>query len=216
MLATTLIVPGLYGSGEAHWQSWMETRIAKAERVVQRDWSMGRLDDWADVLTAAIDRQSAPVWIVAHSFGCLAAVVAAKKRADRVAGALLVAPANPERFSEHGLEPRATMHSIAHKLPTTALGFPSIVVASTNDPWMRFTTATVWAERWGSRLVNLGAVGHINVESGFGPWPQGLRLFESLRDTYAMLPRGELGHESRVVEGRSSYAEAALRRQWFA
>jgi hypothetical protein len=33
----------------------------------------------------------------------------------------------------------------------------------------------------GSRLVNLGLAGHINVESGFGPWPEGEALLAELR-----------------------------------
>ena len=39
----------------------------------------------------AIDRAPGPVWLVAHSFGCLASVVAAADRPERVAGLMLVA-----------------------------------------------------------------------------------------------------------------------------
>ena len=38
------------------------------------------------------------VWLVAHSYGCLASVVAAADRPERVAGLLLVAPPEPDRF----------------------------------------------------------------------------------------------------------------------
>jgi predicted alpha/beta hydrolase family esterase len=46
---------------------------------------------------------------------------------------------------------------------------------------MSFADAAAWAGRWGSRVECLGRAGHINAESGFGPWPEGLRLLAELR-----------------------------------
>ena len=181
MPATPLIVPGLHGSGPQHWQSWLETRVAGARRVQQADWERPALEVWAQAVGDEIDRAAGPVILVAHSFGCLAAVHAAASRQDRVAAALLVAPAEPERFSRHGLRGDAAAPGITDLLPATRLGFPSLLVASSNDPWLSPRRAEWLAERWGSRLLCLGAVGHINVDSGFGPWPQGLALLESLR-----------------------------------
>ncbi|TAG80198.1 MAG: alpha/beta hydrolase [Burkholderiales bacterium] len=216
MSATTLIVPGLYGSGELHWQTWIEQQIEGARRVEQRDWNSARLDEWSDALLAAINESAKPVWIIAHSFGCLVTAAAAQRCTNRIRGAMLVAPANPERFSVHGLEPRTTVGSISSKLPHTALGFPAVVVASTNDPWMRFTTANVWAERWGARLVNLGAAGHINAEAGFGPWQQGLDLFNGLREAHHLYPLGEFDERSAPHTTRERYALRAMERHWFA
>lgn len=87
-----------------------------------------------------------------------------------MAGALLVAPAAPDRF---GLTP---------VLPRHSLPYPSLLVASLDDPWLPFPEAVAWARRWGSGLVNLGKAGHINAESGFGPWPEGRALLKTLRD----------------------------------
>ncbi|MNG41355.1 hypothetical protein D3C84_1304870 [compost metagenome] len=56
-------------------------------------------------------------------------------------------------------------------MPTTALPFPSIVAASSNDHLASYAAVSELAHRWGSELVNLGAVGHLNPASGFGPWP---------------------------------------------
>ena len=69
----------------------------------------------------------------------------------------------------------------APELPATCLGFPSIVVASADDPWLRLTRAGWWADRWGSRFLCLGNAGHINIESGYGPWHEGLQLYDALR-----------------------------------
>lgn len=165
---TTLIVPGLHGSGPTHWQSWFETVLPQARRVHQADWSRPLLDVWAEEVMDAIDAAPGDVVIVAHSFGCLASVAAAVHRRERIAGALLVAPADPVKFGVEAL------------LPTDALGFDSLVVGSTNDPWVSIATAQAWAGRWGSRFVDVGAKGHINVDSGLGPWPEGYALYESL------------------------------------
>lgn len=224
MRTTTLIVPGLNDSGHNHWQTWLESRVDGAQRVVQRDWSQPALAVWAETITRAIDEAVGQVWIVAHSFGCLATVKAAADRADRVAGALLVAPANPERFSAQGLDPNAGNNAITARIPHRELGFPSIVVASSDDPWMRLTAASVWADRWGSQFDCIGRAGHINADSGFGPWPYGLGLFERFREVHGGEPLGALGALTAPSKRRTStapsnghigHAERMLERQWF-
>lgn len=168
-MATTLIVPGLRNSGPAHWQTWFEAQLPETRRVEQADWEQTVLSDWAARVRREIDASAGPVWIVAHSFGCLASVTAAFARQDRILGALLVAPADPARFGE----PAAPLEQ--------RLRFPSLVVSSSNDPWVKASVAEHWSGIWGSGFLNVGEAGHINVDSGHGPWPAGLRLFEQLR-----------------------------------
>lgn len=166
---TTLIVPGLYGSGPDHWQSWFEGRIPNCLRVEQSDWSTPDLPRWSAKLRCELNRTPGRIWLVAHSFGCLASVHVAADSSARIAGMMLVAPADPARF---GLQ---------KVISRNVLGAHSIVVASTNDRWMSIDSATAWAEAWGSQLINLGAAGHINVSSGHGPWSRGLDIYRSLR-----------------------------------
>jgi predicted alpha/beta hydrolase family esterase len=168
-MTTTLIVPGLKSSGPTHWQSWFEQRIPGSLRVIQRDWNDTHLPDWSSRVRRDIARTPGQLFIVAHSFGVLAAVQAASDHAHRISGALLVAPADPDTFG------------VSEFLPQTRLGFPAVVVGSTNDPWMTLASAAHWADLWGADFVNLGEAGHINTESGFGPWPEGLSLLERLR-----------------------------------
>jgi hypothetical protein len=168
---TTLIVPGLYGSGRDHWQSWFEHKISNCVRVMQGDWSTPNLPQWTDRVRRELARAPGRIWIVAHSFGCLASVQAAFDHQERVAGLMLVAPADPARFGLLG--------DVAQEI----LNVPSVVVASTNDRWMSFERVGACADAWGSELVNLGAAGHINVESGFGPWSHGLDIYASLRSS---------------------------------
>lgn len=168
-MSTTLIVPGLHGSGPDHWQTWFETQIPGSVRVIQRDWSQAKLPEWSSRVRREITRSPGRIFVVAHSFGALAAVQAASDHETRIAGALFVAPADPDRFS------------VADFLPQAPLAFPSVVVGSTNDPWISLERAAYWADLWGSDLVNLGKAGHINAASGFGRWPEGLAIFHRLR-----------------------------------
>lgn len=163
-MTTTLIVPGLNASGPAHWQTWLEDVLPDAVRVVQRDWKRPDLPEWTSRIRRAIVREAAPVVIAAHSFGALAAVQAADDLSPHVAGLLLVAPVDPDKFAA------------ADVLPSRRLDVPATIVASTNDRWLSFARAAELASLWGADLVSLGAAGHINAESGYGPWPGSLEL----------------------------------------
>lgn len=174
-MTAIIIVPGLGDSGPGHWQTWLQARERTALRVTQDEWSEPDLERWSARVRQAIDLAVGPVWLVAHSFGCLASVEAVAERPDRVAGALLVAPADPVRVGVEDVLPRAR------------LAVPSLLVASTTDPWLKPDSATHWANLWGSRLVNLGAAGHINVDSGYGPWPEGQALLRQLQERYAQV-----------------------------
>ncbi|MBK9079784.1 MAG: alpha/beta hydrolase [Hyphomicrobium sp.] len=190
-MTSTLIIPGLRSSGPAHWQSWFETQIVSTVRVIQPDWTTPDLNAWSARIRRDITRTPGRLYIVAHSFGALAAVQAANNHATRIAGALLVAPADPDKFGVSSL------------LPHDPLPFPTVVVGSTNDPWMSLQKAADWADGLGAEFVNLGAAGHINVDSGFGPWPEGLQLLERLRRTVAR-------HDARE---RSAAARAVVKRR---
>ncbi|HEX2840074.1 RBBP9/YdeN family alpha/beta hydrolase [Hyphomicrobium sp.] len=167
-MTTTLIIPGLNSSGSAHWQTWFESQLPDAVRVIQGDWKRPDLPEWSSRIRREISRRPGPILIAAHSFGVLAAVQAAEDYSHRIAGALLVAPADPDKFG------------VTDLLPATRLSFPSVLVASTNDRWLSIERAQSLSARWGAMLVHLGDAGHINAESGFGPWPGGLALLRQL------------------------------------
>ncbi|NPU93035.1 MAG: alpha/beta hydrolase [Gammaproteobacteria bacterium] len=186
--ATVLVVPGFHGSGPSHWQSWLETQLPEARRVGGIDWEQPVLADWALAIRDEIDAATGAVWIVAHSFGCLASIVAMADRTEKVAGAILVAPADPNRFSPVGVRDQnrferrsSAVHSVKSLLPDWPLSVMGLVVASSTDPWMAQSDAREWARRWGFVFHDAGDAGHINVESGHGPWPLVHNLLQSLR-----------------------------------
>lgn len=174
-----LIVPGLHDSGPGHWQTWLQSQYQGAVRVVQADWHRPDLLRWSDRIAQTLARHDPRTqWIaVGHSFGCLAlahhlGLMRAVQRqwvrpADSghlsvrggIASAFMVAPASPDKFD------------IRNLLPTEGLGLPGLLVGSDTDPWMAADEAQRWAQTWGLRFDNAGDAGHINVESGHGPWP---------------------------------------------
>ena len=69
-MATVLIVPGLGGSGPAHWQSIWQTRNTSFRRVTERDWDVPNLEEWLANLERAVREAEVPIVLVAHSLSC--------------------------------------------------------------------------------------------------------------------------------------------------
>lgn len=171
-----VVAPGWRGSGDEHWQTrWCE-QYPELIRVEQKDWENPRAAEWVAGLERTLDRAPGRAVLVAHSLGCVTVGhwSALTRRAHQISGALLVAPADVTRDeapdSFQGFMP----------LPARPLPFPSVVVASDNDPTCTLDRATALAATWGSELVPLSGVGHINVDSGHGDWPVGVKLLRQL------------------------------------
>lgn len=175
-LPTIIIVPGWRGSGPGHWQSLWAERLPRARRVVQDDWMSPSRRAWVEALARQILEVPGPVVVAAHSLGCIATSHLPAQAAARIQGALLVAPADPER--------RAVLNDFA-PVPSCRLPYASIVVASSNDPYCPVRLSGAYARAWGSEFVRLRHAGHINVESGHGDWPLGLALLHSLTSASA-------------------------------
>lgn len=172
---TVLIVPGLYGSEPAHWQSRWESEIDGAERVLQDDWNAPDLERWLAALRRHVEARPGAV-LVGHSLGStLIAHLAARHPGLDIGGALLVAPADPELRAS-----RIRGIAAFGPVPDRPFSFPAIVVASRTDPYMRIERARIIANMWDAAFIDAGDAGHINVASGHGGWPAGLRLLDRL------------------------------------
>ncbi|RPD47003.1 alpha/beta hydrolase [Hymenobacter sediminis] len=170
---TILTVPGLGSSGSEHWQTYWEQHYGY-QRVQQRDWDNPICEDWVQNLEAAVAAAGSGVVLVAHSLACATIVHWAQTTQHQIKAALLVAPADVDRPD---FPPEVTGFA---PMPLVRLPFASVVVASTNDEYVTLVRAQQFAEAWGSRLVNVGALGHINSESGLRLWPQGHTLLQEL------------------------------------
>ncbi len=169
--ASVLVIPGWNGSGAGHWQTIWEQKYTRFRRVEQRNWTRPARLDWMAQIDADLDGATSPTFLVAHSLGCLAVAhwaAAAGRKSDRVAGAFLVAP--PWLTQS---DPCPAQLSDFLPMPLHRLPFPALLVASENDPYLPIEVAAPLASAWGAQLVDVGRQGHINVESGHGPWSAG-------------------------------------------
>ena len=170
-----LHLPGWLDSGPDHWQAhwWQRPGHSKLE---QSDWQWPRRGDWMARLDEVLLQSPQGGLLVAHSLGCqlVAAWAAHSRHTGRVAAALLVAPPDTER---EDMPPNLFNWRpiVRERLP-----FASLVVASIDDPYCALPRAERMAADWGAAIVEIGARGHINGESGLGDWPEGLALLHGL------------------------------------
>lgn len=168
-----LMVPGLNGSGAEHWQSRWEQRLSTAARVQQTNWNKAELEPWVEALVGAVDRARQPVVLIGHSLGVPTIIHAASRiPAGDVIGAFLVAPAG-----DTAIELEDAIDNSFAPVPREKLPFPTVLVASHDDPYCPFLTAEEYAQAWGAEFVDAGHSGHLNTASGHGPWPEGLMRF---------------------------------------
>ena len=168
----TVIVPGVGGSEYDHWQSWLQRQMRHCSRVEQVQWQHPVLDVWVKQFLDTLHGIEDDLQIVAHSFGCLTSIAALAQHPQlhaKIKNLLLVAPANPKRFGPHGFA--QDEQNYWQQFTQFKINVPCQMLISENDPWLSFEDAQQLAQHWRLRAINLGPVGHINVASGFGPFP---------------------------------------------
>jgi uncharacterized protein len=178
---TTLFVPGLRDRVAGHWQTHMAAAIPGS--ITVEPLTENRLSRAARVaaLDAALNEIEGDVLIVAHSAGVLTTAFWDLAATRKIRGALLVTPADVERPLPEGYPKLDELIAGGWSpMPRSQLRFPSIVVASRNDPLADFDRTAALASRWGAELHDAGEVGHLNPAAGFGPWPEGFELLERL------------------------------------
>jgi uncharacterized protein len=206
-MTTVFILPGWLDSGPGHWQSlWQHAH--GYTRVQQHDWQHPLRGDWCARLESSVvdhlarqntgtqalqkaelaeqylrgfegdcaDKSAPSIVLVAHSLGChlVAAWAGASQHTHAVRGVLLVAPPD---VLQGDLPPQ--LHSWRHPV-LQRLPFAAVCVVSTNDPFSSHSAGQAMAQAWGARCITAGALGHINGDSGLGPWPEGHALVQGL------------------------------------
>lgn len=166
-------LPGIGNSGKLHWHSYWENGNSSIRRFAPESWDEPVLSDWIAALESAVRAAPTPPFLVAHSLACLLVAHWHQVSGLPVKGAFLVAVPDP---ASPAFPSAAASFADA---PTKRFGFPSLIVASTNDPYGSLPYVEAQAEHWGSEMKVIGAAGHINDQSELGDWPEGLAL---LRD----------------------------------
>ncbi|WP_354638381.1 RBBP9/YdeN family alpha/beta hydrolase [Kitasatospora camelliae] len=182
-----VIVPGLRGHVPDHWPTVLAEGLAAAGRDVRTvpplTGDRDQLDREARVaaLEETVARTPGPPILVAHSAGVMTTVHWAQRSRRPVHGALLATPPDFDTPLPEGYPtPEALRHRGWTPTPRSALPFPSIVAMSDDDPLAPAHRVSALAAAWGSRLIGLGAVGHLNPASGYGPWVQAAELVREL------------------------------------
>ena len=162
---------GLEGSGDGHWQRWLETRLRERGEDVAFPDLPDEFDPdpeaWEAAATPALAAPPAPT-VLCHSLACLLWLRLAAKAtgplADRV---LLVAPPCREdipqvaRFLDHGADADAVIRAARETL----------IVCSDNDPYCPDGALRRFAEPLEADCEVVAGAGHINTDAGYGPVP---------------------------------------------
>ncbi|MGB3897414.1 MAG: alpha/beta hydrolase [Mesorhizobium sp.] len=170
-----LNLPGIGGSGPSHWQSQWEATEPSFDRFRPGDWNRPDLCNWLVALDDAIDRSVPPPILVAHSLACLLVSHASDRIAGRVKGAFLVAVPDP---AAHAFPQEAASFADPPRGP---IPFPTLIVASSDDPYASQGYVRQRANEWNAGLIEVGALGHINGTSNLGTWAQGRMLLDAFR-----------------------------------
>ena len=176
---TTLVVPGLRDHVAQHWQTLLAARLEDAGRPVRTVPPMGRDDLSCAARVEAIEREAhaidGPLVIVAHSGGCIMVAHWARRTRRAVQAALLATPPDFETPMPDGYP---TLDALERRrLAAGAARAAAVPQHRRREPQRsarRPSSASPrMARAWGSRLVDLGEVGHLNPASGYGAWPHG-------------------------------------------
>jgi uncharacterized protein len=180
---TIVIVPGLRDHVPDHWQTLLGEQLPGSITVPRMTADKLSCAAWVEQIERTLAAVCGPVILVAHSGGVMMIAHWAQQYRRPIHGALLAAPADLESPLPEGYP---TVDALQQNgwlpIPRSRLPFPSVVAASANDPLGRYGRIAQLAADWGSTLVDIGAVGHLNPAAGFGEWP---RAHEFLRDLSA-------------------------------
>ena len=161
-----------YGNSEPlHWQTLWRKADPDSLWLDHRSWERPEADEWVGDLARALGDHPGPWDVVAHSLGCLLVSDALLRPGGvRFRRAFLVAVPNPTSpyFPE-------AIRGFTDPFQVK-LSFPTLIVASRNDPYGSFAFSERLAGHWGSGLVDAGEKGHLNLASGLGAWDEGRRL----------------------------------------
>ncbi|MGW5645313.1 RBBP9/YdeN family alpha/beta hydrolase [Saccharopolyspora sp. NPDC003752] len=182
---TVVIVPGLRDHVADHWQTHLAGKLPNTRTVPPLEHDKLSREARVAELDRVVADIEGPIVIVAHSAGVMITVHWAQRHAREIRGALLATPPDFESRLPDGYPvPDDLDRNGWLPTPRELLPFPSIVAASTNDPLARLAQVAELARDWGSRLVDLGAVGHLNPASGYGPWPRAEEFVRELARTH--------------------------------
>lgn len=176
MKQTLLIIPGLGDSGPDHWHSYWLKKFNNSHKVVQKNWDEPLLAVWLEALQESVRSVNNDIILVAHSLGvALVMHWSVLHYNPKIKGAMLVSPSDVDSPDHTPPEVRNFA-----PMPLLKLAYPSIVVASENDPYVGYEHSKFFARKWGSDFAGVGRKGHINSDSKLEYWEEGQKILNKL------------------------------------
>ena len=174
-----IIVHGWQGCNKGHWQEWLYNELKRkgteaylpllpnAGNPIQEKW-IQKLKKFEPFNKETI--------LVGHSLGCttILRLLEQMTETQKVGKVLLVCGWNE---GDHGIKEIANFFKTPlnwKKIKEKAKQF--IVINSDNDPYFPLEKGKKLAEELGVKCIVEHNAGHINVKSGFGPYPKLLKL----------------------------------------
>jgi serine hydrolase len=180
-MLNTVFVAGYGNSTNGHWQDSWYKETEKSYWAEQADWNNPNCARWVNTLNTLIQSIDGPILLVTHSLGGSTVVEWSKNHTANIFGAFMVAVPDvqdkqfPDEISGY------------HSPPLKNLPFPSLMLASTNDPYSTLDRTRYFAKTWGSDLTTIGDFRHVNADSNIGEWSEGkglLKKFIASVDTF--------------------------------
>jgi predicted alpha/beta hydrolase family esterase len=169
MKQKVLLLHGWGGSDNPHWQSWLASEIAKEYGKVSflkfSDFDFPKKDIWKEELLKELD-DFKPDIVICHSLAnILWFHLCNEEKLSEVKKLFLVAPPS----LEHEIKEVKSFFPI--KAPINLNAKEVLLICSTNDPYMDIQEAKSLQKKLNVEMEVLKDAGHLNANSGFGPWP---------------------------------------------
>ncbi|MFT7004237.1 MAG: putative alpha/beta hydrolase family esterase [Sulfurimonas sp.] len=169
MKQKVLLLHGWGGSDNPHWQSWLASEIAKEYGKVSflkfSDFDFPNKDVWKEELLKELD-DFKPDIVICHSLAnILWFHLCNEEKISKVKKLYLVAPPSIER------EIKEVKSFFPVHAPKDLHAKEVLLICSTNDPYMSIEEAKSLQKTLNVEMEVLEGAGHLNADSGFGPWP---------------------------------------------
>ena len=170
MLSRTLILHGLYGNTDDHWQTLLYEELSRQGVPVAYPQLPGKdapvLDEWLAVFNDLVG-EFRPDVLVCHSLGVVLTLHALDRNPEyRFRKIAFIAP---PAFNQP-IDEASTFFPVPGMKIADRAG-DVLFVASDNDPWCPFAESARMGSVLGVKVERLPGRGHINPQAGFGPWP---------------------------------------------
>ncbi len=175
-----LLLHGWGGSDSPHWQSWLASQIAKEYGKVSflkfSNFDFPQKDLWKEELNKELDSFK-PDIVVCHSLAnTLWFHLCNEQNLQKVDKLFLIAP--PSLNSN--IEELNSFFPLT--IPKKLYAKESLIVCSDNDPYMNIDEAKQLQKELNIEMHILENAGHINSDSGYGPWPWILNKIQGYTD----------------------------------